>query len=1023
MLVGLTLLFATIIVLVFAVAAWNTESGLARAALVGLSLSVVANLLLGEVWLRMRRSLTSLSERLQGAVQGDYEKPISIEARGKVAELAGDLEEIRKNLRQSARDQVFLGYLDNILQSMHDALVVVSPEHRILTANLAICEMLGYEEEELLRSPVSMICAEGSGLEELLVLIESGFVIKNVEQTYGHKKGRPLPVSFSGSVMRDSHGKLQGIVCVAQDISERKRTEEVLQRLSRQNELILKSAGEGIYGTDVRGNITFMNPAGMRAIGRGIEELIGRSHHRLLHHTRANGTPKGEEECGVCEALRSGEEHQGTDDVFWHKAGTSFPVEYISTPIRESGEIVGIVVTFQDITERKRAAAELQKAKEAAESASTAKSSFLANMSHEIRTPINGIIGMTELALDTSLTHEQREFLEMVKKSADSLLEVINDILDFSKIEAGKLELDPIEFNLRENLGDTMKSLALRAHKKKLELAFHVRPDVPDLLVGDPGRLRQVLVNLVGNAIKFTEEGEVVLNVKPRGPRNGSIELHFAVYDTGIGIPEDKLNTIFDAFSQADSSTTRRFGGTGLGLAISSELVKMMDGRIWVKSSEEKGSVFHFVVRFGTVKTPAPRMLPAELQDLRGLQVLIVDDNVTNRFILREMTKNWGMKPTAVSGGHAALQALDQAQKMDSPFSLILVDGNMPEMDGFSLVERIKTTPTLARSTIMMLTSAGNHGDITRCRELGIAAYLLKPIKQSELLNAILQVYGEIDEDLETAFPEPELQEATSTTPGELKILLAEDNEINQQLVIRMMSKRGHRIEVAENGQIALEKLEEATYDLVLMDVQMPELGGLEATQIIRLREEQTDRHVPIIAMTAHAMKGDEERCIAAGMDAYVSKPINSKLLFDTMARLLSNNQKPKQADPLEAAPPPEPDPTILDLPDLMDRIEGDHEFLKILVDMFFDSYGQRLDAIRQALEQADPQAVQDTAHHFKGALGNLSAMAAYQAAQKVETAGRNQDLQEAKHQFQQLEKDVERLLPVLRNLVEQPVS
>jgi PAS domain S-box-containing protein len=578
---------------------------------------------------------------------------------------------------------------------------------------------------------------------------------------------------------------------------------------------------------------------------------------------------------------------------------TFLDVELHTVGLMVNGKLLGSLGIYQDISARIRVEKEMQRAKEAAEEASRAKSEFLANMSHEIRTPLNGVIGMTELALDSELTPEQREYLDTVKTSADSLLTVINDILDFSKIEAGKVDLDLANFDLRDNLERILKTLAFRADEKGLELLCEIDPDVPGVVNGDSSRLDQVVINLVSNAIKFTQKGEVALRVQLVTREGDDCVLNFTVADTGIGVPLEKQKIIFDPFTQADSSTTRKYGGTGLGLTISARLVEMMGGKIWMESDAIKGSRFHFTTRMKSHGEVVAIGTSAPAEILRSVKVLVVDDNRTNRRILEGMLQRWEMDATSVPGGEEALAVLSSAQSEGKPFGLILTDMHMPTMDGFELVERIRQRPELTAQTIMMLTSAGHRGDAERCRELGVAAYLLKPIRQSELREAIARVLGAREQTgaipLITRYS---LQNARDPDTV-LRVLVAEDNMVNQRLAVRMLEKRGHSVTVAGNGREALDALAKDPFDLVFMDVQMPEMDGFEATAGIREKEKGSERHQIVIALTAHAMKSDRERCLASGMDDYLSKPIRPQELDKILEKYLA--LRPKSEIALEA--------------------------------------------------------------------------------------------------------------------------
>jgi signal transduction histidine kinase/CheY-like chemotaxis protein len=685
------------------------------------------------------------------------------------------------------------------------------------------------------------------------------------------------------------------------------------------------------------------------------------------------------------------------------------------------------------LEERQKTEAKLHLAMEAAETANRAKSEFLANVSHEVRTPMNGIIGLTALTLDTDLTREQRENLEMVKASAESLLMVINDILDFSKIEAGRLDLDSGALDIGEVVADATKALALRAHEKGLELGYRIGPGVPRWVLGDALRMRQILLNLLGNAIKFTDSGEVFVFVdvdEDTDAKRGDLKLHFEVRDTGMGIPKDKQRIIFEAFAQADGSTTRKYEGTGLGLTISSRLVELMQGRLWVESEVGQGSKFHFTARFSERKDlagPAPS-LPGVA---RGARVLVVDDNLTSGRILGELLLSWTFTPTVVNSGAAALETVAGAAASGRPFDLVMIDAAMPDTDGFALAHALQQRGSRA-PVVMMLTTAGRRGARASDRELRIAGYVTKPIKTDDLLAMVLRSLGADFRRDETPPPDPVT--ISQVRRHGLRFLLAEDNVINQRLMLRLLDKVGHAVTVVRNGRAALEALATDGYDMALLDIQMPEMDGFEVVAAIRERERGTRKHLPLVALTAHAMRGDRERCLQAGFDGYVSKPIRFQDLFDTIDRLAATATVPSvQADraAVVRAPVPAAAPAVAagvvgavgaagDRPPsfaegaALESTGGDRELLRELIAVFLEHAPGWMRELGSALGRGDAAEVHRLAHTIKGAVDSCGAARAYDAAMLLERMGRRGELGGAPAAYATLDREITQVLPEL---------
>jgi two-component system sensor histidine kinase/response regulator len=942
-------------------------------------------------WERLRQAHLELEHRVEQR---------TAELASANASLQGEV--LQRTRAEHANQQI----LDNSL----DVICTLDAAGRFLQVSRACETLWGYRPEELIGRPFLDLVHPDD--REVTAATESaslgGIPVTNFENRYVRRDGSIVTMLWTGHWSEAR----QANFCVGRDLTERKRTEESMRLL----ESAVEQANESIMITDADldlpgPKIVFVNSAFSRMTGFTAAEVIGKT-PRILQGPRTDAT--------VLSRLRQDLESGGSfagQVINYRKDGTEFDLEWQIAPIQDArGKTTHYVAIQRDVTERLRAERELLAAKFSAEAANRAKSEFLANMSHEIRTPMNGIMGMTELVLDTPLDADQREYLGMAKSSADTLLRLINDILDFSKIEAGKLDLESINFSLRDCVGAMLKPLGMRADQKGLELTADLAMDLPEYLIGDPIRLRQIIINLTDNAIKFTSRGDVTLRVTAEPEIAGEQLLHFCVADSGIGIPPDKQAVIFEAFAQADGSTTRNYGGTGLGLAIASQLVRQMNGRIWVESAVGEGATFHFTARFAVPQSPAPNVRRTELSALAGLRVLVVDDNAVNRRILREMLKHWRMDPSVVDSGALAIIEMLDAARSGTPFPLIILDGMMPEMDGFKVVEIIHEHPELSGATVMMLSSAMPTGAAARCAELGVAKYLIKPVEQSALLEAILiAVNGRLPAEI-TPDPAP----VQSPPAVSLRILLAEDNQINCALATSILEKHGHRLVLAGNGRQAVEAARREAFDLILMDVQMPEMDGFEATRLIRLSEEDSGRHTPIAAMTARAMAGDRERCLASAMDYYLAKPLRRAELLELIDQVSSgptiarNDLPPAVANgqrQLGDARKLSQQASARNLPVstreiLLDQVEGDVAVMERMIALFQENTPRLLADLRSAITRRGVSDLSFSAHALLGSLGAFGAQDAQQLAQQLDVQAQNGNYEDVGRTFAALERE-----------------
>jgi PAS domain S-box-containing protein len=919
-----------------------------------------------------------------------------------------DLRNTEEALRASERQ--FRVFVDHAADAffLHDG-----ASARVLDVNRRACESLGYNRDELIgMTPLDFDPDHTPARrEDLRRQLQAG-KMPAFESRHRRKDGTVFPVEVRGQAFQEGGSKF--LVTLVRDITDRKQAEEAVRESEERFRGTFENAAVGIAHVDLEGHYLRVNEKFCTIVGYPRAELLKKSAQDITHPDDLASSFE------PLAALVRGELADfGLEKRSLRKDGTIVWLQlYVSLQRDGAGKPAYAIAVIQDISERKRLEAELRQAKDTAESANRAKDEFLANVSHEIRTPMNAILGMTELTLETELPEGQRQCLKTVKSAADSLLGIINDLLDFSKIEAGKMELAPADFSLRVAVGETLRALAARAHMKGLELIYHVQPDVPDALVGDAGRLRQVLVNLVGNAIKFTPAGEVVVVVElasegrqpPDGraevqhqgadsPRSPEVELRFAVTDTGIGIPKHQQERIFRAFEQEDTSTTRKFGGTGLGLTIASRLVVLMGGTITVDSEPGWGSTFVFTARFTMQPHSASSPDAAWPQGAAGpgrqptlpcdMPVLVVDDNATNRRILEEWLRRWRMRPETVADSVAAMDALWAGAASGRPYPLVLLDARMPDGDGLALAAKMRERAELSGTRIILLSSGDRPADLARLRELKIDAHLLKPVQQEELLETIYRVIGKNegrrirDEKDQATTADASFRLQPSSVP--LRVLVAEDNDFNAQLLEHLLRRRGHEARQANNGREALRLATEQAFDLLLLDVHMPELDGLEVAQAIRAREGTTGGHLPIIALTARSRQEDRERCLAAGMDDFLAKPIHAPDLWAAIDRASRKDEgrRRKQGQATGAAS----GSSLLDRPVILAACGGDSTILKRICQTFQACLPSHLEALQGALRAQDAQQLREAAHKLAGMVAAFSTVAGTVASELEDLA------------------------------------
>ena len=922
---------------------------------------------------------------------------LELRVAARTSELEMEITE-RRRAEQELRQRTT--FLDTLITNNPLAIAVGGPDGRLELVNPAFEKLFGYASDEAIGRRVDDLL-----YPTILSKEEMDSRLKNIKLESLHetakrktKKGELVDVELYAVPLPLESGE-QNVLALYQDIRERLEAQRALRESEQLFRTVSAAAPIGIFCTDPSGKILYTNNRWAEMTGLTAEHAVRKGWADAVHpEDRAMVEKLWESGFSLQLELRD-------QCRFLTPEGHVNWVQWQTRALVDADRrLEGYVGVIEDITQRRAAEQRLMEAKEAAEAANRAKSDFLANMSHEIRTPMNGILGMTDLALETDLKPEQREYLDMVHSSAESLLNIINDILDFSKVEAGRLDLESIAFSLMDCIESSLEPLAVRAQEKGLEVTWAIHGDIPEALVGDPTRLRQILINLAGNAIKFTKVGNISVQAERIPSANELILIRFTVSDTGIGVPKGKQQQIFEAFSQADSSTTREFGGTGLGLSISTRLIQLMKGRIELESKPGKGSTFSFTLPFSRGTVAEPSTPPQAHLAMLSKKVLVVDDNEINRNLLMHLLPQWGLQPACAANGLQALEEFEKSKEIGEPFSLVLLDYTMPGMDGYEVARRIRLVAKKGHVSIIILSSGPTLSDPHHAKKLGIDRTLFKPLRRNVLFDAIRQSLN-LPAGLA---PVPQIKNDAKHANG-LRLLLVEDNAVNQKLALRLLEKMGHHVSCVLNGREAVNAFKSATFDLILMDIQMPVMGGVEATQKIREAEQETSGHVPIIAMTAHAMAGDAEKYLSAGMDGYVSKPVRAGFLRAEIDRLAGartiNTSRP--------APKGEKHMPngIMDINELLARVENDRELMRDLLQIFKDEFPSHLEALRHAVNSLDSEMVASEAHSMKGMLSNLAAGSAAATAARIEQLGRNRAVSEFQEAFETFEKISKELL------------